>query len=560
MNGGENINKVTEGEKGTLAAPSQSALRWVIGLRLVVISTLFLGVVIIQINTQQLLNLKHFYGLILLTYGLSLGYLALYLRQLSTRFQAVIQLLGDIAVVTGLVYFTGGIYSPFSFLYLTVIVTAGALLRGGGLVYAGLSAIAYGVLTDLMVFGVLEIPPNLSGVRVPPPVPRVLYQILIHVVGFILVAILVSYLAESLRSAHYRLEEEKERTKQFAAITDHVIRSVTAGILATDLDGELLYLNPAGARILGVDNPDHATGERIEIIMPVEGIDWCSLVTRARTQHTASVRLEGRLGAATLLGLTTGPLQDGSGRTVGLIVNFQNLSELEIETERRRMQERMAAIGEMAARMAHEIKNPLASISGSAQMLMSIEGVNSTARRLLTIVVDESKRLSSILDNFLDYARPSRGTQRECDLSALLRDCVDLLRRSAELRDDHRLILDVPQSTTILGEEHLLRQVFWNLSRNALQAMPQGGRLSIRAERSADAVILRWIDNGVGMPEEVRKRAFEPFITTHPGGTGLGLAVVYSAVHQHAGTIDIESSEGRGTTVTVVLPIEQERV
>jgi two-component system sensor histidine kinase PilS (NtrC family) len=195
------------GEAGAspFAVPSRAALRWLLGIRLVVISTLFLGILIIQVNTQLLLQLEQFYWLILVSYGLSLGYLVLHLKGLPTRLQAVVQLLGDIGVVTGFVYFTGGLYSPFSFLYLTVIMVAAILLRGGGLVFAGLSAIAYGILVDLMVFGILSPPASLSGIAVPVSSSRVLSQIMIHVVGFVLVALLVSYLSESLRTARHRL-------------------------------------------------------------------------------------------------------------------------------------------------------------------------------------------------------------------------------------------------------------------------------------------------------------------------------------------------------------------
>jgi two-component system sensor histidine kinase PilS (NtrC family) len=542
-----------EVESSPVAAPSPNALRWLLGLRLVVVSTLFVGVLVIQLNTQLILQLKYFYGLILLSYGLSLGYLILHIRGLSTRFQAIVQLLGDIAVVTGFVYFTGGLYSPFSFLYLTVIVVAAVLLRGGGLIFAGLSAVAYGVLVDLMVFGVLPIPPNLAGFEVPLSASRVLSQIMIHVVGFALVALLVSYLGESLRTAHFRLEEESERATQFVALTDHVVRSVGAGIVAADLDGKVLHLNPAGTRILGVADQDGVVGQPLRELMPLEDLDWNQLKIRARSRPVE--RLTATLRATeTRLGLSVGPLRDEQGSTVGFIVNFQDLTELEAETERRRMQERMAAVGEMASRMAHEIKNPLASISGSAQVLAKIGGTDETGSRLLHIVVDESRRLSGILDGFLDYARPQQATHHPCDLSEMLRDCLDLLRRSDEIRDQHRLDLDVPEQLVVQGDDHLLRQLFWNLSRNALQAMPDGGELRITAAKTEDAVVLTWLDSGIGMDPEIRRRAFEPFVTSHPEGTGLGLAVVYAAVEDHGGSIDIDSTPGKGTKVTVELP------
>ena len=141
-----------------------------------------------------------------------------------------------------------------------------------------------------------------------------------------------------------------------------------------------------------------------------------------------------------------------------------------------------------------------------------------------------------------------------CDVKRMLGDCLDLLRRSEEIREDHELILEAEEKLMVLGEEHLLRQIFWNLSRNALQAMPDGGVLKITAERRGKSVILRWIDSGVGMTEETRQRAFEPFVTSQAEGTGLGLAVVYSAVEEHGGTVDIASTPGKGTTITVDLP------
>lgn len=537
--------------------PSQDALRWAIGLRLVVISTLFLGILLIQINSEKILPLRNFYGLILFSFGLSLLYLVLYSRKAPPRLQSWVQLLGDIAVVTGFVYFTGGLYSPFSFLYLTVIAVAAMLMRGGGLIFAGLSAVAYGLLIDLMVFEVLPVPENLTGIQIAVPTSRILIQLLTNVVGFALVAVLVSYLGESLRSVHYRLREEEERTRQFVALTDHVVRSVGAGIIATDLEGRLLHLNPAGARMLRIADSDTVTGNTLDETMNLVDQNWGLLKTRALDRKV--MRLEGTVAASgARFGLTVGPLADEEENVVGFIVTFQDLSEIKVEAERLRMQERMAAVGELAARMAHEIKNPLASISGSAQVLASAKSLDDKGQRLLHILVDESRRLSGILDGFLAYTRPQRNDFCHCDVSAMLRDCVDLLGRSDEHQENHKVHLTVPDGLSLRGEEQLLRQIFWNLSRNALQAMPDGGDLVISGELVAGDVVLRWRDSGVGMTENVRRQAFEPFVTTRPGGTGLGLAVVYAAVAEHAGTIAIDSALGRGTVVTVELPANRE--
>jgi len=487
-----------------VVSPSPTTIRWFLGLRLIVISTLFLGILLIQATSPLILPLKHFYGIILATYALSLGYLVLYLTGVPPKIQAMIQLVGDIGIVTGLVYFTGGFHSPFSFLYLAVIVAGAIIIRGGGLIFAGLSAIAYGLLVDLMVFGLLPTPPSLAGVQLTPSLPRILAQLLTNVVGFALVALLVSYLTESLRSARSRLREEIERAQRLAAVTDHVVRSVAAGIVATDLDGRVLHLNPAGQRILGLAPEAKAEGLDLDEVMPLSDHTWGLLYTRARSM--SSIRIEDNHRTTGLrLGLTLGPLEDETHNLAGFIISFQDLSEIEGAATRQRTQERMAAVGEMAARMAHEIKNPLAGISGSAQMLASREAPDHKTARLLHILVDESQRLSNILDGFLDYSRPSHGSRHQCDLPVLLGDCIDLLQRSDLMKQDHEIVLDFPESLPLLGEEPLLRQMFWNLSRNAIEAMPDGGSLVVSAASHQGKVVLTFSDTGIGMSEDVRR-------------------------------------------------------
>jgi two-component system sensor histidine kinase PilS (NtrC family) len=528
--------------------PSPRSLRLLIALRLVVISAIFLGVLVIQAGASKILPLSTFYGLFLLTYGLSLAYLILFLKRVSTRLQVILQLIGDIGIITGFVYATGGLYSPFSFLYLTVIVEASVFLRRWGYLFAGLSAVAYGVLVDLMFFDILPIAPNLLGGTTVPDRGSVLNQLLVHVVGFIL----VTFLVYRLIGSHRRLEEESERARQFVALTDHVVRSVSTGIVATDLEGCVLHLNQAGAEILHIANQEIVIGSDVDEIIPLNGGQWQEIFKRAEQQP---VRIKEQIDSIdTHLGVTVGPLTDEHGIVVGYVINFQDLTEAERAGEHRRLQERMAAVGELAARMAHEVKNPLASISGSAQMLSSLEGVDGSSLRLLEIVVNESRRLSAILDGYLDYTRPRKTARARCDISLLLQGCFDLLKRSDEVLESHRLRLHAPEQLIIEGDEDQLRQVFWNLSRNAIQALPQGGELKITATATDSTVTLVWQDTGVGMPEEIRRRAFEPFVTTDPGGTGLGLAVVYSAVKDHGGSISIKSTPGKGTVVTVVLP------
>lgn len=530
--------------------PSPNTLRWLLGLRIIVISTLFLGILLIQGSSEKILPLQHFYEVILSTYGLSLFYIGLYALRLSLRLQTIAQLAGDIAVITALVYFTGGVYSPFSFLYLAVIVSAAITLRGGGLIFAGLSAVAYGGLIDLIVFKVLRTPPNIGGATTLPPIPRILSQLLIHIVGFVLVALLVSYLAENLRKARSRLVEVQEQSRKLQAVTRHVVQSVNAGIIATDLEGKILHINPAGRKIL---NPPEDFSNIYEIL-PLKGNLLRSSLARVRSTDSPLRLNAHHKFTGQSLGLTIGPLEDDTGEIVGFIFNFQDLSEIEAIQEKQLQQERMAAVGEMASRMAHEIKNPLAGISGSAQMLAATRGLGERQNRLLQILVDESQRLSKILDDYLNYSRSETLEPTICDLAAVLRECIELLRASPEFRSEHQLIFRGPETAPILAHEHLLRQIFWNIARNALAAMPGEGRLEIVLEEFPGRLILFFRDNGEGMDEEARRQAFEPFVSNRPGGTGLGLAIVYNAVERHEGRVEIESHPEEGTTVRIELP------
>ncbi len=535
-------------------SPTPGSIRWLITLRLVVITTLLVGALIIQVTMRKILPLSGLYALSLATYLLSLGYLVLHQLRVHTKVQASLQLVGDIGIITGFIYVTGGVHSPFSFLYLVVVAAAAVLIRGGGLIFAGLSAVAYGVLIDLMAFQLIPMP---SGVEAPDlPFSRLLYQLLINVIGFALVAVLVSYLSESLRTAHSRLSEEQARSAQMTALAHHVVQSVGSGILALDTDGRVLQINPAGVHILGLDDPQQALGKPVSDVLPLAVQHWGPVLSRSK--YHGPLRIEALIEPDRRVGVSVGVLTDDSRQRVGFVVNFQDISQVQLEMQRKALHDRMVSLGEMAARMAHEIRNPLASISGSAQMLSASGSTDTSTRRLLGIVVEESQRLSALLEGFLNYTRPRTGRKSPCDITTHLIDCIELLRSSDEVHDEHDVIIDAPEELTVAADPDLLRQVFWNLTRNALQAMPDGGTLRIRVERTEDTVVMQWIDTGIGMEPEMTGRVFEPFVTTRNTGSGLGLAIVYSAVMEHHGTVEIDSSAGQGTTVTVELPIEPE--
>jgi two-component system sensor histidine kinase PilS (NtrC family) len=261
-------------------------------------------------------------------------------------------------------------------------------------------------------------------------------------------------------------------------------------------------------------------------------------------------------GGRILLGCTVTALTYTDGTLVGLVVHFRDLTEAREAARRERLRERMEAVGEMAAGIAHEIRNPLASISGSAQVLGKVPGLGMKERRLSLIIVEESRRLSGIIESFLGYARPPDPQRGPCDIARTLDETLTLFANSPEVTETHRVVTEIkghPQP--VVADEQQLRQAFYNLARNAIQAMPHGGTMHVVAGSEGNDYVIRWSDEGVGMEPQQIQEIFQPFKAFRKGGTGLGLAVVYSIISDHRGDIVVESKVGKGTTFTLRIPL-----
>jgi two-component system sensor histidine kinase PilS (NtrC family) len=221
--------------------------------------------------------------------------------------------------------------------------------------------------------------------------------------------------------------------------------------------------------------------------------------------------------------------------------------------------ERLAVLGQLAGGLAHQIRNPLPSISGSVQALRSSVVPGSSEQRLMEIVVSESQRLSSIIEDFLKYVRPRERAIEQVDAAGALRDVVTLLKHSDEVLPTHRIVLDLdPESVTVAADPGQLRQIFWNLARNALAAMPEGGTLTVSSRLNDGRFLASISDEGRGMTAEQRDVLFTPFAHSFPGGTGLGLAIVYRIVEEHGGRIAVETAPNQGTTIRITLPQNSE--
>jgi two-component system sensor histidine kinase PilS (NtrC family) len=328
--------------------------------------------------------------------------------------------------------------------------------------------------------------------------------------------------------------------------------------VTTDLEGHIYTFNAAAREITGYSE-DAIRGQDASILFG-EIKDHVADALGAAEKGATSPRFETSCltseGMRLRLGYSISPLSSEAGETTGMVITFQDLTQVRSLEETSRRQDRLAAIGRMAASIAHEIRNPLAAMRGSIQMLRSEVENDSSHAQLMEIILRESDRLNQIITDFLSYARPRSLVQAPVDVGDLLHQTFSLLRHSPELSANQTVEAEVPAEQIFANaDEGQLKQVFWNLARNALQAMPQGGTLrATLAKNSNDRLRIAFSDTGRGMTPDQVEHLFEPFSST-TGGTGLGLSIVYQIIRDHGGTINVRSREGQGTTITVELPM-----
>lgn len=541
-------------------------LLWLVAIRLLVAATIagtyFLAVLgTADPWTEPARALVATVSLLTLLY-LTLG------RVLRGRFavgQAYLQFLGDLVLITQFIAAIGPSGRRFSILYLVVIGVAAVMLRrSAGMVIAGLAFLCFSVP---LLGQQLEIPflSRADGFKLSTL--ELVYELGVHLAGFFGIAFSTSYLARDVTRAERALRQRDADLAELQGLYRDVVRSISSGLITTDLDGIVTSINRAGEEILGfrgvelVGRPIASAG-----LFSPEAWDQAAASERlalAQGSGAYLVRFEREIergATAVPIGYSLTVLRGSDGNDQGFIVNFRDLTELRKLQDRVRMQDRMAAVGKMAAGLAHEVGNPLAAISGSAQMLSSrFEGAASQ-RKLLEIVLRESQRLDRTVKGFLQFARPRTRAPQRIDIVALLGEQIALLRNSAEVLPAHHLESDFhPASQTIDADPDQVTQVFWNLVRNGLKAMPDGGRLRVsgRIEGSGYAIAFR--DTGCGMSEEERANLFHPFKSFFDEGVGIGMAIVYRIVQEHGGEIRVESELGKGSEVTVVLPLGPSR-
>ncbi len=493
-------------------------------------------------------GLPTFYGAFVWT-TLGAGFLlSLLLARMLPRVRdldafAWIQTAADVVFAAVVIQMTGGLLSGFTFLYLLAILGAAVMgTRAQVLATAGACALIFSVLSALQLADWVQ-PLTALGEAPRLPFSQVWPELARPLAAMAAVTALSSFLAVQLaRSAH--------EVGSLRVLTENVLRSLGSGLVTLSSDDRVRYANPAALEIL--DLGPEAIGAPLAEILP--GIDRL----RARVpdmrerQELLYRRPDGR---EVRLGLTLSPLLDEAGAVVGSVLNFQDVTRIHELAERVRRSERLAALGELSASVAHEVRNPLAAISASAQLL-DRAGRPPEERQICEVLVREAQRLDRLVSDLLAFTRPSPPSPVPLDLSRAAADVRQSFAADPASTDVRvELVNSDPSCPRAMADPSQISQVLWNLLRNAAQAMDGRGTIHVRIEpHGADAVRLVVEDEGPGIPEGELDRVFEPFFTKKPGGSGFGLAIAHRIVEAHGGTIRACNRPDGGARFEIVLP------
>jgi two-component system sensor histidine kinase PilS (NtrC family) len=542
-----------------------SRLQLLMFLRVGFVSLLLGVAIVIQVRETktyfgEILNAHYF--LIALIYFLTFIYIVA-LKYINNLFKfAYLQLLIDTIFITAIIYTTGGIESIFSFLYLLNIISGGIILyRYGGMIIASLSSILYGAFLDLSYYGLIAPLGHRFLYTQEYQSSEIFYMILVNATAFYLVAFLSGFLSEQIQKSRAEVKAKQKDLADLEMLKENIIQNISSGLIALDEHNRIIVFNRGAEEIFNVDSRDAIKkdiGDIIPRIMPY---------LKVHSPHQFSqLSYKGKEDQQIDLLLNISYLKEYDGSNKGKILVFQDTTRIrEMEQEVKRMED-MAMLGELAAGIAHEIRNPLASISGSIQVLndsLSKEEAHIN-RRLMEIVLREVSRLDHLVNDFLQFARPQRIEIEEFELNQLIMDTLYLFQNSQSWSEHLDIDTKIMTPLTIKSDPHQLKQVFWNIFLNASEAMPKGGLISISAKKETDStssgesvesVRIKIEDNGPGLDQKISKDIFKPFSTTKKDGSGLGLAIVKRLIEGLGGNVSGKNAARKGTRISIRLPV-----
>jgi two-component system sensor histidine kinase PilS (NtrC family) len=519
-------------------------LAWLAKVRIIILTLLFGIELAIARLTPNPFPLRLFINVILLWYTISIFYLLLLSFWEERRIQALLQVVTDLVLVTLVVYATGGVDSSLNFLYPLVIIVACILLpRVWAYLTGALAFILYVAVLELTYF---EFIPSYSTTH--PGLGALQAIIFVNLFGYLAVAYLAGLLAAKLRQVDVKLKDTSGALADLQALHENIIQSISGGLITTGLDGYVTLANTAAQKLFERPETDF-------LGQPVARLFLDPLPTIVSERAHGEVRFVASNGFCKTLRVMATTLAVPGRKTMGFVYTFDDLTEIRRLERDLRIQDRLAAVGRLAAAIAHEIRNPLTSIAGSVSMLSGIADLSDEHRQLLQIVMRESDRLNGIITDFLAYSRGKQYQFSNVDLLPLLEDTLTLL--------EHRLVAQntgirierlysVPRAFT-MADGDKIKQVFWNFCENAVRAMRSGGVLKVSLEQVGEDWQINFADTGPGMSRQLVEKIFEPFQSQFEGGTGLGLAIVYQIVHAHEGKVWARSKLGEGSVFVLRL-------
>jgi two-component system, NtrC family, sensor histidine kinase PilS len=519
-------------------------LVWLVKVRIFILTLLLALELAVAQFTPSPLPMRLFLSTVLFWYSLSLFYVLLLSFWQEHQIQAALQVITDLVLVSVVIHETGGWDSSLNFLYPLVIIVAAVLLpRMWARLLAALAFILYGTVLELNYYGLVP-----SFCTTHPGLKALQAIIFVNLFAFLAVAYLAGLLTAKLRQVGVQLKDTSGALENLQALHENIIHSISSGLITTGLDGRITLVNAAAEKLLERTAAE-LTGTPVHqlFIDPLPGIEGPKTHGEVRFEAGSKFRKTFRVRVAAL----TVPERE----TLGFVYVLDDLTEIRRLEREVRMQDRLAAVGRLAAAIAHEIRNPLTSIAGSVSMLSGVPEMNEEHRRLLDIVTRESQRLNAIITDFLAYSRTKQYRFDKTNLIQLLEDTLTLMghRMTAENTGISIQRRYTVEQAPVLCDGDKIKQVFWNLCENAVRAMKNGGTLTVALEALGHDWQVSVQDTGSGMTPQQIEKIFEPFQSNFEGGTGLGLAIVYQIVQAHEGKVWARSKPGQGTTFVLRL-------
>jgi two-component system sensor histidine kinase PilS (NtrC family) len=521
---------------GDIRFNERAWLAWLVKVRVIIISFLLAVELLIVNLTPNNVSSRLFITIVLVWYTTSVFFIVLHSLWQEYKLQAVVQIFTDLAFSTAVVYVTGGIDTFFNFLYPLVIIVASILLpRYWAYLTAAVSFICFGAILELTYFD------RIPSFQFSPSMDLKSLQvvILVNFFAYLAVAHLSSALAAKLRQAGMELRDKSGALLSLQALHENVIHSIRSALITTDLEGRVTLVNTPGQKLLE-RTASSVYGRHISDLF----------VDRLPSMETPSAPCEVRgltpSGKEKTFDVNVTALIVPEQGTIGYVYTFEDRTELRRLEGEVRMRDRLAAVGRLAAGIAHEIRNPLASIAGSINVLSQVTPFNDEQKTLVDIITRESTRLNNIISDFLVYSREKSFKFSRLDLVPLLEDTLVLLANRSQTKE-LKIVREyqLPQAFAAIDADRM-KQVFWNLLENAVRAMDGKGTITVSTRAAGDFLRIGIRDTGPGIPAKLVEKIFEPFQSNFEGGTGLGLAIVYQIVQAHGARIFVQSTPGSG--------------